>query len=290
MAFLRMSGDWIVNHSHFASVDGSSDKPFSFVFGENVVHVHPVLAEFLSPRVSRLRRCDPSVDRYAFQEGSNCAYRAFEEFVSLLRQGKPLQWQFTSIETMLRVAEELENQEIASYLREKTEDLIEIAFDPMNLRDGIGKRVGVVDLTVTANRMDPHCAWPEGLTIGDICDVVSYGPDPWICIDFERCRVAPTAYVMRSGGGNFGHAWPRNWDIEVSHDESEGSWQIIDSRRDFDGFNEPYQTLHFEISDPPRELYRFFRVRETTNPRLYDMLALTHLEIFGTLFLSSDDE
>ena len=283
-----MSGDWMLNHSGFGSVDWSTDKPFSFVFGENVVHVHPILAEFLSPRVSRLRRRDPSVDRYVFQEGSNCAYRAFEEFVSLLRQGKPLQWQFTSIETMLRVAEELENQEIASYLREKTEDLIVIAFDPVNMCDGICRRLNC-SLTVTANCMDSHCAWPEGLTIGDICDVVSYGPDPWICIDFERCRVAPTAYVMRSGGGNFGHAWPRNWDIEVSHDGSEGSWQIIDRWRDFDGFNGTYQTCHFEISDPPRELYRFFRVRDTNNSR-GDMLDLTHLEIFGTLFWPSVDE
>ena len=86
-----MSGDWMLNHSGFASVDWSTNKPFAFVFGENVVHVHPILAEFLSPRVSRLRRNNASLDRYVFKEGSRCAYRDFEEFVSLLRQGKPLQ-------------------------------------------------------------------------------------------------------------------------------------------------------------------------------------------------------
>ena len=186
---------------------------------------------------------------------------------------------------MKRVPVELENQEIDPSLGTVTE----FVMDPARLCGGMCESI-FLDIEVTANSPDAH-SYPDELVVpSDMTELLTYGDNPWICIDFERCRVAPTAYVMRSGGGNFGHVWPRNWDIEVSHDGSEGSWQIIDSRRDFDGFNEPYQTFHFEISDPPRELYRFFRVRETTNPRLYNMLALTHLEIFGTLFLSSDDE
>ena len=46
-----------------------------------------------------------------------------------------------------------------------------------------------------------------------------------------------------------------------------------------------FTTCHFEISYPPQEFYRYFRVRMlgTANSPA-DMLVLTHFEVFGSLF------
>ena len=271
----------MLNHSGFASVDWSTDKPFAFIFGENVVHVHPILAEFFSPRISRLRRSNASVDRYAFKEDCWCAYRAFEEFISQLSQGKPLDFETESLEAMKRAFEELENQEILSSARVTATEFV---LDPANPVDGIcGSLFDGLNLEVTANSPDAHC-WLDGLVLHEgMNELLTYGDNPWICIDFGRHRVKPTAYVMRSGTVNFGSFWPRDWVIEVSKDGSEGSWQIIDSWKDFDGMAGENLTCHFEISDPPEEFYRFFRVRVPADRNPLQGLDLSYLEVFGTL-------
>ena len=279
--FPETRSDLHLSGSSRGSAEMSTDKPFAFVFGENVVHVPLALAELVSPRVSRLRRSDASVDRYVFQEGSKRASRAFEELVSYFHQGKLDQLPAGNLEILRRVADELENEEIILYLSQVTENATEYVLDPANLFCGI---VALCPVEVTANDPDPHCGWLEAVTESEVVhEVMTYGPNPWICLDFRLNRVTPTAYVIQSGGTNFGVCFPRTWVIEVSNDGSEGSWEIIDSWQDCDGLNGAYRTCHFEIGDPPDGCYRFFRIRRPETSQDSD-LSICTLDIYGTIF------
>ena len=49
------------------------------------------------------------------------------------------------------------------------------------------------------------------------------------------------------------------------------------------------RTCHFEISDPPQGLYRFFRVRVPDDSH-DGGLDFSYLDVFGTLFKSLETE
>ena len=247
------------------------------------MHVPPTLAELVSPRVSRLRRSDASVDRYVFKDTSRRASRAFEELVSHVHQGTLDQLPAGNLEILRRVAEELENQELISYLSEVTENATEFVLDPANLFGGFVCSGEYPDPEVTANNRDCHCWLQAVAEPGTDQELMTYGPNPWICCDFGLNRITPTAYVIKSGGTNFGRCFPRTWVVEVSNDGSEGSWEIIDSWKDFDGLNGEYLTCHFEIADPPDGCYRFFRIRRPDTSQDSD-LSICTLDIYGTIF------
>ena len=104
-------------------------------------------------------------------------------------------------------------------------------------------------------------------------------PNSWICYDFQRRRVTPTSYSIRTDNC----ACPRSWVFEVSNDGSEGSWVVIDHHSD--DVNAKSATCNFVISPLPRGRFRFVRVRQTrTNHDGNDILALSSLEVFGTLY------
>ena len=100
----------------FASVNwASTDNNFEFVFGNNqVCRVHPILAEFISPKISRLRRSDACTTRYVFQDKSGCVYKALDSIFLHLRQGTELEIEESNFEGLIRVSCELENDEILS--------------------------------------------------------------------------------------------------------------------------------------------------------------------------------
>ena len=91
------------------------DTDFEFVGGhEKVCRVHPVLAEFLSPKVARLRRSDISFNCYTFE---NCAlFNVFETFVRSLHFGRALHVNQSNFTELLELSEELENAELLSSL------------------------------------------------------------------------------------------------------------------------------------------------------------------------------
>jgi hypothetical protein len=95
----------------------------------------------------------------------------------------------------------------------------------------------------------------------------------WICYDFGLMRVCITHYSIRSASGTA----PREWVTEGSTDGK--TWFEMDRRRDDD----PLSVRTFQVSrgDP----LRLFRFRQTgTNESGYHALALSSLEVFGTLF------
>ena len=90
---------------------------FKIVFGKSQeCRVHPVLADFLSPKISRLRRSDASTDQFIFEDRSDCAYHAFTELLSHVVEGRTLHVSSSNFEGLVRVACELENEEIFSFL------------------------------------------------------------------------------------------------------------------------------------------------------------------------------
>ena len=87
------------------------DAEFEFVGGDDkVCRVHSILAEFLSPKVARLRRCDISFAVYTFKNSE--LFNAFESLVSSLRSGAALRVEKSNFAVLFRLSQELENTEL----------------------------------------------------------------------------------------------------------------------------------------------------------------------------------
>ena len=92
-----------------------SDADFEFLFGEDkVCRVHSVLAEFLSPKVARLRKCDPLCNVYTFKDSE--LFSVFERLVLSLRSGEALRVEKSNFAALLSLSQELENSELLSSL------------------------------------------------------------------------------------------------------------------------------------------------------------------------------
>ena len=99
---------------------GIIEPEFVFEFGENrVCSVSSGLAEFLSPRVSRMRKSDAAVASYAFVDDFLCSQVAFEIFSDLVRSvsdGAPISVNDSNFCHVFRFACELENDEIKAFV------------------------------------------------------------------------------------------------------------------------------------------------------------------------------
>ena len=91
------------------------DADFEFVVGDDrVCRVHSVLAEFLSPKVAYLRKCDPLCYVYTFKDLE--LFDVFGSLVSSLLSGESLRVEKSNFAALLRLAHELENVELLSSL------------------------------------------------------------------------------------------------------------------------------------------------------------------------------
>lgn len=94
-----------------------TDDEFEFVFGsDRVCCVHSVLAEFLSPKIARIRRSDPCSSVYTFKPACPYVLRSFQRLISSLRQDGTLQVNRLNFADLFRISQELENQELLSAL------------------------------------------------------------------------------------------------------------------------------------------------------------------------------
>lgn len=107
-------------------------------------------------------------------------------------------------------------------------------------------------------------------------------PDPWICYDFKDRRVAPTSYTLRSGDYPYGGCHLKSWVLEVSNGVG---WEELDRRANNSDLNGKWKTHNFKIAKPPKQGYRFIRVRMTgrTHNQRHTM-ELCGFELFGTLW------
>ena len=91
------------------------DDDFQFVAGDDkVLRVHSVLAEFLSPKIAQIRKCDPFCYVYTFKNSD--LFDAFESLVPRLVSEGSVSVERSNFVTLLRVAQELENSELLSSL------------------------------------------------------------------------------------------------------------------------------------------------------------------------------
>ena len=91
-----------------------SDADFEFVFGSKVYRLHSVLAEFLSPKVAGVRKCDPLCSFYTFKDSE--LFSAFQSLVVSMRSGEDLRVEQSNFPVLLRLAQELENGDLLSSL------------------------------------------------------------------------------------------------------------------------------------------------------------------------------
>ena len=94
---------------------GCGDADFEFVVGDDKrCRVHSVLAEFLSPKVAGLRKCDPFYCVYMLKNSE--LFGTLESLCSSLRSGQTFKVEQSNFVALLRLSQELENSELLSSL------------------------------------------------------------------------------------------------------------------------------------------------------------------------------
>ena len=106
-----------------------SDPDFEFIFRKKVCRVHSVLAEFLSPKIARNRKCDPLCSFYTFKDSK--MFSIFESLLSNLRSGHPIRVKKSNFLHLVRLSQEFENDELLSSL------IGMINIDSLNLDEAI---------------------------------------------------------------------------------------------------------------------------------------------------------
>lgn len=99
----------------FVNWDSLDDK-FEFVSGDKVCRVHSIVAEFLSPKISRQRKCDPLCDTYTFSSDTSDLFDVLEMLVLSIRSGVAFELDGSNFSALFRLSQELENGELLSSL------------------------------------------------------------------------------------------------------------------------------------------------------------------------------
>ena len=109
------------------------------------------------------------------------------------------------------------------------------------------------------------------------------GSGSWICYDFKQFRVVLSSYSIR-----IADVWLppsksiRSWVIEVSRDKI--TWLVVDQRENIDCSGASIQ--NFPCIPTLYGGLRYVRLRQTgENDTEIDLLAISALEFFGTLFI-----
>ena len=90
---------------------------FHFVFPDRGVYrVSSSIAEFLSPKVAHLRRCDLTFDTYMFDSDCSDLYDTLDTLVTSVRSGRTVHIEHSNFVPLLRLFHKLENSELVSSL------------------------------------------------------------------------------------------------------------------------------------------------------------------------------
>ena len=89
------------------------DDSFDFICADRICRVHSILAEFVGPRIARLRRADASYSSYKFPSDCSYLFDVLESLVSCLRAGHSIHVNHQNFNALLRLSKELENNELA---------------------------------------------------------------------------------------------------------------------------------------------------------------------------------
>jgi hypothetical protein len=138
-------------------------------------------------------------------------------------------------------------------------------------------------VTITANRpCDPSHAAKNvaDLTTDSYFNSISE-PNQWICYDFNRMKVKPTHYSIRSyygGGVNYHNL--KTWTVEGSNDGT--AWIRLDERTNNSELNSANAVATLAISQP--QPVRMIRLQQTgSDHNGHNHLIFCSFEVFGTL-------
>jgi hypothetical protein len=140
-------------------------------------------------------------------------------------------------------------------------------------------------VTITANRSDNNdlCYAAKNaadLTANSIFNSVNE-PNQWICYDFNRMKVKPTHYLIRSYyGGGVNYSNLKTWTVESSNDGA--AWIRLDERTNNSELNSTNAVAMLVISQP--QPVRMIRLQQTgPNHAGYNHLIFCSFEVIGTL-------
>ena len=106
-------------------------------------------------------------------------------------------------------------------------------------------------------------------------------PNSWVMFDFQKKRIHVSNYTIKTHKYQAGTCHLKSWILEGSDDNK--VWEEID-KRSTPMLNGPNKTQTFPASTTT-EKFRYIRLRQTgPNCRGDDILAITNIEFFGTLF------
>lgn len=107
--------------------------------------------------------------------------------------------------------------------------------------------------------------------------------DSWIKFDFNKFKVNPSAYSLRSNDwGGVGHWHPQNWVIEGSNDDTQ--WTILDTHTNDHSIDDRSKSNTFIIQNKNNIFYRYLRLRQTgLNTINNNTLIISAIEYFGTI-------
>ena len=86
---------------------------FWFICDDRICRVHSILAEFVGPRIARLRRAGASYSSYKFPSDCSYLFDVLESLVSCLRADHSIHVDHQNFNALLRLSKELENNELA---------------------------------------------------------------------------------------------------------------------------------------------------------------------------------
>lgn len=104
----------------------------------------------------------------------------------------------------------------------------------------------------------------------------------WICFYFNKYKIIPSEYEIRSRNGIANWYHPKSWIIECSNDNI--SWEILDERKDCLCLNGKRITHTFQLKNQTNKEFRYIRMRSTgpdCNGSNY--LTFEAFELYGKL-------
>jgi len=138
----------------------------------------------------------------------------------------------------------------------------------------------------------PSPSWTSGWTEANLVDTMStartlrtdycMNSGTWFMVDLKDFRCCPTSYAMKNGGGR--GIVLRDWRFEVKKNDRGDDWTALrthagDPIYANDGSG-GYGVHSFELENPKKEFFRFFRILRTDSSRA---IYVHRWELYGAL-------
>ena len=229
---------------------------------------------------------------YEFVNFTNASSKAVSEFVDVYNINDVTQtaWNQISLRLKQEISKKNDDQNRYKNLRQG----IEFPFQSDKEFKGIinylyskssGNIEKVINFTASSNDWDNNEAFkPRSVALfnqsGNYFVSGNHGNE-WICLDFKEHKIIPTHYTIRSSKYRVGNWHPKSWVVEASNDNK--TWTVIDQQQNCSYLNVPRYVHTFNINKQQNNDYQYIRLRQFSNCRNSDYLAIEEFEIYGSL-------